>query len=119
MVKPKDVIEKYLENENKKNQKGIIYLTEQNRDYNTGALKISTIELQGEDGKSKNEFYFKEIITVKLTLDIKRNLKNCSIYVMIGDLRGKIILYSESGSIGSFQAILMIGKHTSITRINI
>ena len=57
--KPKYVIEKYLENENKKNKKGIIYLTEQNRDFNTGALKISTIELQGEDGKSKNEFYFK------------------------------------------------------------
>ena len=71
---PKYVIEKYLENENK-NKKGIIYLTEQNRDFNTGALKISTIELQGEDGKSKNEFYFKEIITVKLTLLTKRNLK--------------------------------------------
>jgi len=114
---PKYVIEKYLENENKKNKKGIIYLTEQNRDFNTGALKISTIELQGEDGKSKNEFYFKEIITVKLTLLTKRNLKNCSIYVMIGDLRGNIILYSESGSIGSFKGDIKVGKYTSITRI--
>tara|TARA_Y100001970_G_C14255375_1_gene874967 strand:- start:6726 stop:8021 length:1296 start_codon:yes stop_codon:yes gene_type:complete len=116
--KPKDVIEKYLETEDqKKSQKGIIYLSNPNYDFNTGALKISTIELQDENGKPKNEFYFKEDITVKLTLNIKKNLKNCSIYVMIGDLRGKIILYSESGSIGSFKGDIKIGKHESITRL--
>ena len=36
---------------------------------------------------------------------------------MIGDLRGKIILYSESGSIGSFKGDIKVGKHTSITQI--
>ena len=36
---------------------------------------------------------------------------------MIGDLRGKIILYSESGSIGSFRGDINEGRHESITRI--
>ena len=115
--KPKDVIEKYLENKEQKNQKGILYLSDLNSDYNTGALDISAIELLGENGKPKSEFYFKEVITVKIALNIKKNLKNCSVAVMIGDLRGKIILYSESGSIGSFRGDINEGRHESITRI--
>ena len=115
--KPKDVIEKYLANNDQKRQRGIIHLSNTNSDYNNGSLKISTIELSGENGKLKNEFYFKENITVRLALDIKSKLKNCSICVMIGDLRGKIILYSESGNIGSFKGDIKKGKHESITRI--
>ena len=115
--KPKDVIERYLDNQEKKSQKGVIYLSDSNSDFNTGALEISSVELRGENGKLKNEFYFKEDITVKLEIKIKKNLKNCSIYVMIGDLRGKKILYSESGSVGSFRGKIKLGEHQSSTQI--
>ena len=114
--KPRDVIEKYLDNQEKKSQKGIIHLTNVNSDFNTGAVEISSIGLRGENGKLKNEFFFKENITVKLEIKIKKNLKNCSVYVMIGDLRGKKILYSESGSIGSFRGKIKLGKHQSTTQ---
>ncbi len=113
---PKDVIEKYLRTENNKNHEGNISLSSIDSNYNTGCLKISRIELQGDNGEPKNEFYFKEVITVKLWLDIKENLKNCNICVMIGDLRGKIILYSDSGSIGSFKGNIKVGKYKSNTR---
>ena len=114
---PKDVIEKYLKINNHKYSKGTLSLSGVQSDFNTRSLKILEIELLGENGKPKNEFYFEEEITVKLLIDVKNCLRNCNISVMIGDLRGKIILFSHSGSIGSFKGKITQGKHESLTRL--
>tara|TARA_B100000886_G_scaffold256804_1_gene182021 strand:+ start:150 stop:1442 length:1293 start_codon:yes stop_codon:yes gene_type:complete len=114
---PKIVIENYLKMDHHKYTKGTLSLSGAQNEYNTGSLKISKIELIGENGKPKNEFYFEEYITVKLLIDVKSRLRNCNISVMIGDLRGKIILFSHSGSIGSFKGKITKGKHESLTRL--
>ena len=111
------VIDRYLKNTDHRDSHGSKSLLDLRSNYNTGALQIKKIALTGENKKVKNEFYFKEKITVKLWIDIKQNLKNCNISVMIGDLRGKRIIYSESGSIGSFNGFINQGIHTSITEI--
>ena len=111
------VIDRYLKNTDQRDSHGSKSLLDLRSNYNTGALQIKKIALTGENKKVKNEFYFKEKITVKLWIDIKQNLKNCNISVMIGDLRGKRIIYSESGSIGSFNGFINQGIHTSITEI--
>ncbi|MBA45862.1 MAG: hypothetical protein CMB31_04680, partial [Euryarchaeota archaeon] len=114
---PQIVIENYLKINHHKYNKGTLSLSGAQNEYNTGSLKISKIELLGENGKPKNEFYYKEEITVKLLIDVNSYLRNCNISVMIGDLRGKIILFSHSGSIGSFKGKIGKGKHESLTRL--
>ena len=111
------VIDRYLKNTDQRDSHGSKSLLDLRSNYNTGALQIKKIALTGESKKVKNEFYFKEKITVKLWIDIKQNLKNCNISVMIGDLRGRRIIYSDSGSIGSFNGQIGTGTHISKTEI--
>ncbi|MFL2983124.1 MAG: ABC transporter ATP-binding protein [Candidatus Neomarinimicrobiota bacterium] len=114
---PKEVIGEYLKGTSQENNDGTIMQPGKNSEYNKGELEVLNIELIGEDNQIKSEFYFKEKITVKILLEIKKDLKNCNINIMIGDLRGKIILYSDSGSVGSFNNGIKKGKHVSITQI--
>ena len=114
---PAIVIDRYLKNTDQKENNGVVSLLGKHSEYNTGTLKISKIELSGEHNKPKNEFYFREKITVKLWLDIKEDLSNCNINIVIGDFRGKLIIYSESGNIGSFNGNIKKGRHESKTEI--
>ncbi len=111
------VIDRYLKNSDEPDNHGSKSLMNIKSTYNTGELQLAKIELLGEDKTIKNEFYFKERITIKLWLQIKKNLKNCNISVMIGDLRGRRIIYSDSGSIGSFNGQIGTGTHISKTEI--
>jgi len=116
---PENVIDRYLKKTDQQENNGSVSLMGKRSVYNTGTLEISKIELLGEKNRPKNEFYFREKITVKLCLNIKEDLRDCTISMMIGDLRGKVIVYSESGNIGSFNGQIRKGRHESKTKINL
>ena len=113
--KPSEVIKKYLEKPYKVQSTGSLEYPSKLSDNNTGEIEIQKIKLIGEDNKIKNEFCFKEKITVELLIKVNNDLENCHVFVMIGDLRGKIIIYSDSGAIGSFKGKIKRMSHKSVS----
>ena len=58
-------------------------------------------------------------ITVELLIKVNNDLENCHVFVMIGDLRGKIIIYSDSGAIGLGKIKRMSHKSVSSFQTNL
>ena len=114
---PNKAIDFYLSNGKTLEKRGLNSLVGFKSDFSTELAKFTKIQISGIDEDPKFEFYFKEKIKIKLWIEILEDLKNCVISLMIGDRRGKRILYSESKRIGSFSGDIQKGMHLSCTEI--
>ncbi len=66
--------------------------------YCSGQAKFRKVQLISPSGKSVNSFFFREIVTIRLTLEVFEKINNSLILVVINSSEYEPVIYSTHGS---------------------